>query len=76
MILCTVADPPRAKDLLGPKETIIDPYYMKQLLVYAINLGRTGQVDPERDDEKIEENAEVVHILICSQSTHSLISRL
>lgn len=31
--------PQKARDLLGPDETIINPHYMKQLLKYGISIG-------------------------------------
>ncbi|KAH7884972.1 kinase-like domain-containing protein [Phlebopus sp. FC_14] len=41
---------PQAKTLLARDETIINPYYMKQLLEYGIKLGQqaqAGDIDPE-----------------------------
>lgn len=40
---------PQAKTLLASDETIINPYYMKQLLEYGIKLGQQAQasdIDP------------------------------
>jgi serine/threonine-protein kinase TTK/MPS1 len=36
------ANTPPPKDLLAPDETIINPYYMRQLLEYGMRLGREG----------------------------------
>ncbi|KAF9077612.1 kinase-like domain-containing protein [Rhodocollybia butyracea] len=41
---------PTMKDLLRPDETVINPFYMAQLLKYGIQLGQAGQTfkdDPE-----------------------------
>jgi hypothetical protein len=37
------------KDLLEPDESIINPFYMRQLLEYGIKLGlsQNGEIDPE-----------------------------
>lgn len=37
------------KDLLEPDESIINPFYMRQLLEYGIKLGlsQNGDIDPE-----------------------------
>lgn len=43
------AEVPPAKALLASDETIINPYYMKQLLEYGIKLGQqaqAGDIDP------------------------------
>ena len=43
------AEVPPAKSLLASDETIINPYYMKQLLEYGIKLGQqaqAGDIDP------------------------------
>lgn len=43
------AEVPQAKALLASDETIINPYYMKQLLEYGIKLGQqaqAGDIDP------------------------------
>lgn len=44
-----VAPPPPAKDLLEPDESIINPFYMRQLLEYGIKLGssQTADMDPD-----------------------------
>jgi len=44
-----IAPPPPVKDLLEPDETIINPFYMRQLLEYGIKLGvsQGGDMDPE-----------------------------
>jgi serine/threonine-protein kinase TTK/MPS1 len=51
-------DPPAVKELLAPDETIINPYYMRQLLQYGIKVGQSqsAEVDPEellRDAERL-----------------------
>ncbi|KAF9013500.1 kinase-like domain-containing protein [Cyathus striatus] len=43
-------EPPAAKDILAADETIINPYYMRQLLQYGIKLGEmqnSSAVDPD-----------------------------
>ena len=37
------------KDLLEPDESIINPFYMRQLLEYGIKLGlsQNGEIDPD-----------------------------
>jgi hypothetical protein len=37
------AEPPSVKQLLAHDETIINPYYMRQLLEYGIILGKEGK---------------------------------
>jgi serine/threonine-protein kinase TTK/MPS1 len=39
------AEPPAVKDLLAPDETVINPYYMRQLLQYGIKLGEAQSAD-------------------------------
>jgi serine/threonine-protein kinase TTK/MPS1 len=39
------AEPPAVKDLLAPDETVINPYYMRQLLQYGIKLGEAQSSD-------------------------------
>ncbi|KAH7909892.1 kinase-like domain-containing protein [Hygrophoropsis aurantiaca] len=46
-----------ADELLGPEETIINPYYMKQLLEYGIKLGQQAQ-SGEIDQAHLEREAE------------------
>jgi len=41
--LFSIAEVPLAKPRLAPDETIINPYYMKQLLEYGIKLGQQAQ---------------------------------
>lgn len=50
-----------AKDLLGPKETIIDPHYMVQLLMYGIRLGQNGtyRIDTEEGRAELIPEGEV-----------------
>lgn len=39
---------PPVKDLLEPDESVINPFYMRQLLEYGIRLGRSqSDMDPE-----------------------------
>jgi len=38
-------EPPAVKDLLAPDETVINPYYMRQLLQYGIKLGEAQSSD-------------------------------
>ena len=47
--LFDIAPPRPVKDLLEPDETIINPFYMRQLLEYGIKLGlgQNGNLDPE-----------------------------
>lgn len=44
-----IAPPPPVKDLLEPDESVINPFYMRQLLEYGIKLGSSqgGEMDPE-----------------------------
>jgi hypothetical protein len=44
-----IAPPRPVKDLLEPDESIINPFYMRQLLEYGIKLGlsQSGDIDPE-----------------------------
>jgi serine/threonine-protein kinase TTK/MPS1 len=39
------AEPPAVKELLAPDETVINPYYMRQLLQYGIKLGEAQSSD-------------------------------
>ena len=48
-LMFLTAEVPPAKSLLASDETIINPYYMKQLLEYGIKLGQqaqAGDIDP------------------------------
>ena len=56
------APPPPVKDLLEPDETVINPFYMRQLLEYGIKLGvsQGGDMDPE----SLLREAEVCHFLL------------
>ena len=49
MLLSDIAPPRPVKDLLEPDESIINPFYMRQLLEYGIKLGlsQSGDIDPE-----------------------------
>ncbi|KAF8158393.1 hypothetical protein B0H34DRAFT_454137 [Crassisporium funariophilum] len=49
-------DHPPVKDLLGPEDVIINPYYMRQLLQYGIKLGETQ--NGAMDDEALLREAE------------------
>ena len=51
------------KDLLESDESIINPFYMRQLLEYGIKLGlsQSGDIDPE----SLLREAEVYLFLIC-----------
>jgi serine/threonine-protein kinase TTK/MPS1 len=43
-----VAPAPVVKELLGKDETVINPYFMQQLLSYGIGLGKSNtHSDPE-----------------------------
>jgi len=42
-------DPPAVKELLAPDETVINPYYMRQLLQYGIKLGQTQGAGMDND---------------------------
>ena len=65
MIVLSASRPARAaaKDLLATNETIIDPYYMKQLLVYGIKLGKDGAFD-KAEPGALEKEAEVRDFLM------------
>ncbi|KAH7920989.1 kinase-like protein [Leucogyrophana mollusca] len=52
--------PKTARELLGPEETIINPYYMKQLLEYGIKLGQQAAAQGgEIEVGHLEREAEV-----------------
>lgn len=51
--------PPLAKDLLAHDETIINPFYMGQLLLYGIKLGREGTMEPSANNPDLIRDAEV-----------------
>ena len=53
-----IAEVPPAKHQLAQDETIINPYYMKQLLEYGIKLGQQAQ-SGEIDQEYLAKEAEV-----------------
>ena len=44
-----IAPPRPVKDLLEPDESIINPFYMRQLLEYGIKLGvsQNGEINPD-----------------------------
>ncbi|TFY74872.1 hypothetical protein EWM64_g9140 [Hericium alpestre] len=45
---------PAAKELLAEDETIINPYYMRQLLQHGIRLGHAGRSDKAMEDLLLE----------------------
>lgn len=56
------AEPPSVKQLLAHDETIINPYYMRQLLEYGIILGKEGK-STSLSSEALLREAEVRPIL-------------
>lgn len=56
-----IAPPPPVKELLEPDETIINPFYMRQLLEYGIKLGSSQSAD--MDPESLLREAEVIPFL-------------
>lgn len=52
---------PTMADLLGEDETVINPFYMKQLLEYGIRLGQDPK-GKEATQEFLEEDAQVSHL--------------
>ncbi|KAF5389275.1 hypothetical protein D9757_003497 [Collybiopsis confluens] len=48
---------PTTRDLLGPDEAIINPFYMSQLIKYGIQLGQAGKTF-EDDDMTLQKKAE------------------
>lgn len=63
-MLFSTAEVPSAKARLAPDETIINPYYMKQLLEYGIKLGQQAQ-SGDIDQEYLAKEAEVGFDLLC-----------
>lgn len=63
MLLFDIAPPQPVKDLLEPDETVINPFYMRQLLEYGIKLGlsQSGDIDPE----SLLREAEVCIFFVC-----------
>ena len=55
---CVPAEPPAAKPELAQDETIINPYYMRQLLSYGIKLGQQRQ-NADMDPDELLKEAEV-----------------
>jgi len=45
MVCLFLAEPPAVKELLAVDETVINPYYMRQLLQYGIKLGEEQSSD-------------------------------
>lgn len=66
-----VAEPPAAKPVLAQDETIINPYYMRQLLTYGIKLGQQTQNADMNPDELLKESE--VPSLLSDLLIHSLI---
>jgi len=60
------AEVPPAKALLASDETIINPYYMKQLLEYGIKLGQQAQAG-DIDPAHLAKEAEVSHCPLSTQ---------
>lgn len=58
LTLFSVAEVPLAKPQLAQDETVINPYYMKQLLEYGIKLGQQAQ-SGDIDQEYLAKEAEV-----------------
>jgi hypothetical protein len=58
------AEPPAVKELLAPDETVINPYYMRQLLQYGIKLGEAQSSD--MTPEALLREAEVSGFLVFS----------
>jgi hypothetical protein len=50
------------KDLLEADETVINPFYMRQLLEYGIRLGQSQSTD--MDPESLLRDAEV-YVFVC-----------
>jgi hypothetical protein len=61
-----IAEVPPAKPRLAQDETIINPYYMKQLLEYGIKLGQQAQ-SGEIDQEYLAKEAEVRFYFLCPE---------
>ncbi|KAH9854726.1 kinase-like domain-containing protein [Lenzites betulinus] len=55
--------PPTAESLLKPDETIINPHYMRQLLLYGIRLGAQGNFHEFTDDKLQADAARLVREL-------------
>jgi len=53
-------EPPAAKPQLAHDETIINPYYMRQLLAYGIKLGQQQQNVDMDPDELLKEAERLV----------------
>jgi hypothetical protein len=53
-----------AKDFLKDDETIINPYYMRQLLEYGVKLAKTIDPGDPNSSEKLLYEAEVGPILV------------
>ncbi|EAU86010.2 other/TTK protein kinase [Coprinopsis cinerea okayama7 len=52
---------PRIEDMLGEKETLINPYYMAQLMQYCVKLARE---DKPMDAETLQKDAEVRELVV------------
>jgi hypothetical protein len=66
------AEPPSVKQLLAHDETIINPYYMRQLLEYGIKLGKESK-GTELNSEALVREAEVRTIFLISWHVHKRI---
>lgn len=63
-------EPPAAKPQLAQDETIINPYYMRQLLTYGIKLGQQQQ-NADMDPDELLKEAEVCYsflLVFCQRS--------
>jgi hypothetical protein len=72
--LC-LAEPPAAKPELAQDETIINPYYMRQLLTYGIKLGQQRQ-NADMDPDELLKEAEVRFLLIFPDSDWLFFDRI
>ena len=61
-----VAPPAAPSPELGPDETIINPHYMMQLLVYGLRMGQ--QSDVEWNEETLMKEGEVSAFLLVTYS--------
>jgi serine/threonine-protein kinase TTK/MPS1 len=60
---------PSARDLLAADETIINPYYMRQLLEYGIKLGLSGTAPST--EEELQRDSEVCRVMPIECGTDS-----
>ena len=57
------------KDMLAPDETVINPHYMRQLLLYGVRLGREKDLNADQllhDAEVGERSVDERYVLIYS----------